>query len=285
MIPLIEPAPKGKKNKLKGVPKELQAQWEKDRQKKADKKRQRELDRLEAQMSLYPAMRKQGKGKASKRKDIFPIDFTAGVSARDMADMLSIDSDDSDGWGVDRSAKKRRPVTDIWSLNREIEAFLRDLGKTTMSLPPMDKASRKKVHDMAECYSLKSLSKGKGKSRFPILTKTSRSSADAMSWKHQRKLERILDGSKSQGEFYKNKFGGGGGGWGGGGGKGTNVWQGGSAARSGAGGSAVKHRDGDAVGFGAMAIGEDNIGHRLLSKMGWTEGNRIGRSEGGLEVP
>lgn len=46
----------------------------------------------------------------------------------------------------------------------------------------------------------------------------------------------------------------------------------------------MRHRDGDAVGHGAAAIGEDNIGHRLLSKMGWTEGTRIGMS-GGLEAP
>ena len=50
-------------------------------------------------------------------------------------------------------------------------------------------------------------------------------------------------------------------------------------------GSSARMRDGETVGEGADRIGVDNVGHRLLSKMGWAEGGRIGRSEGGLDVP
>lgn len=50
-------------------------------------------------------------------------------------------------------------------------------------------------------------------------------------------------------------------------------------------GSSARMRDGEAVGEGAERIGIDNIGHQLLSRMGWAEGSRIGRSEGGLENP
>jgi predicted RNA-binding protein Jag len=45
--------------------------------------------------------------------------------------------------------------------------FLTDHGKTTMTLPPMEKFSRKRVHELASCYQLKSQSKGKGRGRFP----------------------------------------------------------------------------------------------------------------------
>jgi hypothetical protein len=270
----VEPAPKGKKNKLKGVPKELQAQWEKDRLKKAEKKRLRELQRVEAQMSLYPGMRKQGKSKG-KRNEIFPIDHTAGISARQMATMFDIDSDDSDadfgGYGNRKKRAGAPPVTDLQSLNEEIRHFMRDLGKTTMTLPAMDKFSRKKVHEMAECYSLKSQSKGKGKARFPILIKTSRSSLEMVTVRSEKKLQGILGGARSNGDFYKSKYG-----------KKDKSVLPGSTARTGAG--TQRHRDGDAVGGGALAIGQDNIGHRLLSKMGWIEGDRIGRS-GGLDVP
>jgi len=274
-----EPAPKGKKNKLKGVPKELQNQWEADRLKKAEKKRQRELERVEQQMSLYPAMRKQGKSKG-KRKEIYAIDHTAGLSARQMAAMFDIDTDSDDdfgGGGFGRGGGKKRqagrpPVTDLHSLNEEIRVFMRDLGKTTMTLPAMDKFSRKKVHEMAECYSLKSQSKGKGKARFPILIKTSRSSLEMVSVRSDRKLQGILGGGRSSGgDFFKSKYG-----------KKEKTALPGSTARSGAG--TQRHKDGDAVGGGASAIGQDNIGHRLLSKMGWIEGDRIGRS-GGLDVP
>lgn len=145
----LAPAPKGKKAKMKGVPKELQSQWEKDRQKKADKKRQRELDRLEAAMSLYPASIK-GKGKGKKGKARF-----------------GFDDSDSDEDMIPRRKKGIQPVTDLGSLNQEIRSFILDLGKTTMTLPPMEKFSRKRVHELASCYSLKSQSKGKGRGRFP----------------------------------------------------------------------------------------------------------------------
>jgi len=46
----------------------------------------------------------------------------------------------------------------------------------------------------------------------------------------------------------------------------------------------LRARDGEEVGGGAERIGMDNIGHQLLSKMGWADGDRIGRS-GGLEAP
>lgn len=49
-------------------------------------------------------------------------------------------------------------------------------------------------------------------------------------------------------------------------------------------GSSARMRDGETVGEGAERIGNDNIGHQLLSKMGWAEGARIGRS-GGLDNP
>lgn len=146
---ITAPAPKGKKAKMKGVPKELQSQWEKDRQKKADKKRQRELDRIEAAMNLYPASKK-GKGKGKKGKPRFGFE----------------DSDEDEDM-TPRRKKGIQPVTDLGSLNQEIRGFLMDLGKTTMTLPPMEKFSRKRVHELASCYSLKSQSKGKGRGRFP----------------------------------------------------------------------------------------------------------------------
>lgn len=50
-------------------------------------------------------------------------------------------------------------------------------------------------------------------------------------------------------------------------------------------GSSARMRDGEMVGEGAERIGTENVGHKLLSMMGWVEGARIGRMEGGLENP
>ena len=49
--------------------------------------------------------------------------------------------------------------------------------------------------------------------------------------------------------------------------------------------SSARLRDGETVGEGADKIGMENVGHRLLSKMGWAEGAWIGKSGGGLENP
>jgi hypothetical protein len=50
-------------------------------------------------------------------------------------------------------------------------------------------------------------------------------------------------------------------------------------------GGSTRAKEGDLVGHGADRIGQDNVGHRLLSMMGWAEGGRIGRTEGGLDQP
>lgn len=52
-------------------------------------------------------------------------------------------------------------------VDRMIQDFMSDPGRSTLQLPPMEKEARKKVHMLAECYDLKSKSKGKGASRFP----------------------------------------------------------------------------------------------------------------------
>jgi hypothetical protein len=143
--------------------------------KKAEYKRQRAVERLEAQMSLYPgATKKAGKGGGKvkdkykgKGKAIFRYDETAHRrSAKELADEFSLEeADDDDDAAI--AFPRNQPVTNLSTLNEEIIAFLKDVGKTTMSLKPMDKFSRKRVHELAEMYMLKSKSKGSGRGRFP----------------------------------------------------------------------------------------------------------------------
>ena len=90
-------------------------------------------------------------------------------SAAEVADLFDIDSDSDDGgWKVDRKMSRNifLPQT-LDDINDEIVTFLNDPTRTTLPLPPMDKTQRKKVHVVAECYGLKSKSKGKGAARFP----------------------------------------------------------------------------------------------------------------------
>ncbi|KAF9925476.1 G patch domain-containing protein 2 [Modicella reniformis] len=43
--------------------------------------------------------------------------------------------------------------------------------------------------------------------------------------------------------------------------------------------------DGTVISSSASAISVDNVGHRMLSKMGWSPGAGLGASEGGIAKP
>ncbi|KZV77400.1 hypothetical protein PENSPDRAFT_741035 [Peniophora sp. CONT] len=138
------PAPR-KKDKGKHLPSDLAEQWDRDRSKKAERKRQRELERLLS--AADPLARKKGGKKARK------------------ALRASIQSE------------KELPnrVFDVNSLETQIRRFVDDLGSGgTMALPPMEKHARKIVHELATAFGLKSKSVGKGGGRYTSLVKTTR---------------------------------------------------------------------------------------------------------------
>ncbi|WRT64174.1 uncharacterized protein IL334_001103 [Kwoniella shivajii] len=266
----LAPVKKGKKNKF--VPPALQAQWEKDRLVKAEKKQQRELERLIAEieptLSGYSRKGKakaKGKGKAHQAA----VAHLIPASASQVADMFDITSDeeDEDELRLPLFKKGGRIPTSLplEIIDQKINFFLEDGGKTTLSLPPMGKEDRKKVHMLADCYSLGSKSRGSGKTRFTVLTKNKRSGTLV----DVRKLERLLSASQKVGGGFYNAL---------------RTRGSKPKAKGPSGGPSVKHKDGDMVGHGADRIGQDNIGHQLLSRMGWAEGDRIGRGAG-LEAP
>lgn len=129
-----------------------------------------------------------------------------------------------------------------------------------LALPPMDKADRKVVHELANAFNLKSKSAGQGNKRFPILYRTSRTLAynertfDAVEARISRRfLPRMDVGGKRGGGKAK---GGQGGGF--------------------AGNSAASYRDGDVVGASAPELGVENRGRAMLEKMGWSTGTALG---------
>jgi hypothetical protein len=129
-------------------------------------------------------------------------------------------------------------------------------------------------------YSIKSQSKGAGRQRFTVLIKTSRSS---LTHANPGKIAYILKSKQS--EFY-------GASWAKGSGSGNYTMpgtrpkgSGGGDGGFGGGKDATKRREGEAVGEGAAHLGEENLGHKLLSKMGWSQGDRIGKGDGGLNQP
>ncbi|KAK9477605.1 hypothetical protein V1514DRAFT_108758 [Lipomyces japonicus] len=203
----------------------LQAQWLKDKESKKRKKKERE------------ELRRQGKlGKKNNGK--------------------------RNGSGPDLSAKYRKGMTAA-DIKHEIESFLLDDGKSTLSLPPMTKHSRKSVHILAHAFNLQSKSVGAGSSRFSIIYKDSATSYLELD---SRSIARFNDDKFFANGKYrgvsnnhdKNN----------GNGKLPKQFN----SRTGQ----FRHRDGDLVGGNAPEIGSNNIGRRLLERMGWDSGTGLG---------
>ena len=129
----------------------------------------------------------------------------------------------------------------------------------SLSLPPMDKKNRKLVHETANKLSLGSVSKGRGDSRFPILTKTVRTPTfDATSI---TKFDRIISANGLMRRFSK--------------GRSFQKDQAATPTRRG-GTNAASFMDGDIVGGTAPEIGIGNKGRAMLEKMGWSKGTPLG---------
>lgn len=234
---------------------ELQIQWDKDRARKADNKRKRAAERALAAENPFHAQVKKGTKKMAKK---------AARAERRSGRAVDDDRDDDDDH-PDGSGPLSRHAANLPDLDTQIQLFLRDPGKTTLSLAPMDKRARAQVHLLANCYNLTSKSKGNGQKRFPTLIKNQRSGLNV----NVRKVNSILrgaSGSFGSGTAY---------------GAATSVRV--KDRASGAGAHVAKNQEGAAVGFGADRIGEDNVGHRLLTMMGWSEGSGVGLTRGAAD--
>ncbi|KAF7290024.1 hypothetical protein HMN09_01307400 [Mycena chlorophos] len=243
------PAKRGKKKRA-DIPGELQDIWDRDRAKKAENKQLRALAKLAA--AADPLAQHKGGKKGRK------------------AMLAAARLDPSSTITPNR-------VIDLTTLVVRIRAFVNELGAPqSMALPPTDKATRKATHELALCFGLKSVSKGKGAARYTTLTKTTRTGVGAVD---ERKVEKIVRRGSARGHEYQFVNAG----------RGAKTAKGenlnGNGKGRGGGGGAPRHRDGDEVGKAAPKIGEGNIGFRMLASMGWSEGQRIGAGAQGLSVP
>ncbi|KAF5335637.1 hypothetical protein D9758_014791 [Tetrapyrgos nigripes] len=143
-------------------------------------------------------------------------------------------------------------VINMTTLIQQIRRFLDDLDQpSSMSLPPCNK------HDLVNAFNLKSVSKGHGDARYTTLTKTTRSGIQV----NEKKVARIV--RRGGGVDFVGSAGDG---WERGGKKG--------------GARIPKHREEEEIGKAAPKINEGNVGFRMLTSMGWSEGDCIGLSSG-----
>lgn len=137
--------PGRKKNKYAPdyLSEDLKAQWARDRAKKAENKQRRKQARMLAALDIT-APKKGGK----KAHKLIMAAFNQ----------------------LSQTTNHPMDMSKIESLMREFVANIG--GRKTISLPPMDKGTRKAVHELATAFNLKSLSKGGGLGRYVTLTKT-----------------------------------------------------------------------------------------------------------------
>src|SRR5262249_51716595 len=130
-------------------------------------------------------------------------------------------------------------LMDLDALADELRAFVLDLSRASIDLPPLDHESRQFVHSLALCFGLKSKSSGKKKAAVKpmMLSKTTRTIA-VVNEDKLGELLRIRTGRETKwsvGDFL---------------------------ARRGRVKGGVRHRDGDIVGRKAAKIEEDNVGFK-----------------------
>ncbi|KAG0057630.1 hypothetical protein BGZ83_007003 [Gryganskiella cystojenkinii] len=172
----------------------------------------------------------------------------------------------------------------LMEINRSIEEFVRDKTSDSLQLPPMPKPLRRKVHLLCNHYNLRSQSVGSGKRRFPILIKTNHTrmpvnpvSVTRLLQQSENEIKSTLQGIlKSQGRGNKNSPGGSGNG-------GSSTPKFNKSKARGGGSMAAPH--GTVVGAEASEISHENLGHRMLSKMGWSPGVGLGASGEGITQP
>ncbi|KAF9299298.1 hypothetical protein BGZ74_008981 [Mortierella antarctica] len=167
----------------------------------------------------------------------------------------------------------------LLDINRSIEYFVKDRTTDTLQLQPMPKDLRRRVHLLCNHYNLKSQSIGSGKRRFPVLIKTERTKMPV----NPANVNKLLSQGDNELARLSAQFQGSRKGNGGNGGQGHGY--GGGKKGKGRGGfnAAIVH--GAVVGAEASEISVENLGHRMLSKMGWSPGVGLGASGEGITQP
>lgn len=123
----------------------------------------------------------------------------------------------------------------------------------------MDANRRATIHQVASFFNLTSRSRGQGQSRFTVLARTARTRDYTddefdIAIRHKGFLKRLRGPLTTEGGARK----------------------GGSFRQGARHKPPTGYKDGETVGANAPALGPENKGHALLSKMGWSKGMGLG---------
>ncbi|KAF2658142.1 hypothetical protein K491DRAFT_296702 [Lophiostoma macrostomum CBS 122681] len=148
---------------------------------------------------------------------------------------------------------------DGFDLNQVI-AEIRDFvfsDTQSLALPPMEAHRRAVIHQVVHQLNITSKSRGDGADRFTVLSKTSRTKTvdddffEALfEKKHVRARFSMVPKNSSRGKKPAKTV-----------------------------RPVVSYKDGETVGASAPELGPENFGHRLMQKMGWSQGMALGAGD------
>ncbi|KAK3384735.1 hypothetical protein B0H63DRAFT_471410 [Podospora didyma] len=151
-------------------------------------------------------------------------------------------------------------------IKTELVTFLLDSAES-IQFPPMDKQARRILHELANKFNIKSQSTGSGDNRRPVLYRTKRTAKYATA----RIMEATIHVEEATVRINRKYF------------PRIDTKGGRSLPREpgsgGRGGKAATYREGEIVGASAPQLGQENKGHAMLEKMGWSKGMGLGANE------
>jgi len=163
-------------------------------------------------------------------------------------------------------------------INRELKAFINDDIEDSLEMDPMPPLPRKLLHELAHMFGLKSKSQGQGRDRHCVLFKTEHSGIPRNVKQVRMFLDRAeksvtwMDKTVTRGKKFTKAS------------VPTDVRK--NRDRAGkSDGLATKPVAGSVIGKDAKPINEDNVGNKLLQKMGWKPGEGLGSSSDGIKDP
>ncbi|KAF3058977.1 Protein SQS1 [Trichoderma lentiforme] len=163
---------------------------------------------------------------------------------------------------VDLRAKYSTGIT-MGQVAEEVKTFLLGSQEThvyhstfkVLNLPPMDKRTRKMVHDLANKFDIKSKSIGAGEQRRPVLYRTKKTTYREAAFEQAvTRIKRQYSRPSQPSKQSRQK----------------------PSGRNDAG---TSYRDGEVIGASAPELGSGNRGRNMLEKMGWSTGTPLGASD------
>ncbi|CAG8527045.1 7037_t:CDS:10 [Ambispora gerdemannii] len=204
-----------------------------------------------------PLYKKRGNKKRGNQKQRGVI---SGGFMADSYDMIPVSGSlksrlnrkkNSEGGRKKGKGQRQEPYVELLGIHKTILNFIKDDTIKSFHFQPYASAARRWIHLISKQYNLKSESTG-ADTRIP----PDQSSIDKLVNRGRMQLANVCTNlSKEEKEKLKNKI------------RPTAM---------------LKH--GTVVGASAAPLTSDNIGHRMLSKMGWKEGTTLGQN-GGISQP